>query len=294
MPAVTDAEPGPAEAGLDIPRDFKSLRALIVARRDMLPKRLIQVADFAVDHPQEIAFGRVADLALQAAVQPSTLVRFAQTLGYSGFSDLQAVFRAHARQRWPDYRERLETLTGDGEVKAASPDGLLHGFVHAAQVSLDHLEQTIDHSAMERAIQLLSEARSISLLGARRVYPVAVYLSYALRRLGVRCDLIDNAGGLGQRQIELLDASDIVLAVSFTPYAAETLEFSTLAAQRGARVIAITDSPFSPLTQIAEIWLEVVETDHAGFRSLSATFALATTLAVALAERQVLSSRSEI
>ena len=89
------AQKEPAEHG-DTPRDFNSLRALIVARRGGLPKRLVQVADFAVEHPQEIAFSRVADLATQAGVQPSTLVRFAQTLGYSGFSDLQAVFRAHS------------------------------------------------------------------------------------------------------------------------------------------------------------------------------------------------------
>ena len=77
-----------------------------------------------------------------------------------------------------------------------------------------------------------------------------------------------------------------MLAVSFTPYAAETLALCTTASRAGAHVIAITDSPFSPLTEIAETWLEVAETDHAGFRSLSATFALATTLSVALAERQ--------
>lgn len=275
------------DSGADIPRDFKSLRALIVTRRDMLPKRLVQVADFAVDHPQEIAFGRVTDLAAQAGVQPSTLVRFAQTLGYSGFSDLQAVFRAHARQRWPDYRERLETLASGEQAHGADPVSLLHGFVHAAQVSLDHLEQTVDRQALERAVQLLSEARSISLVGNRRVYPVALYLAYALRKLGIRCELIDNAGGLGHRQIELLDRTDVVLAVSFTPYAAETLDLSSAAARRGAGVVAITDSPFSPLTQLAETWLEVAETDHAGFRSLSATFVLATTLAVALGERRV-------
>src|ERR1700712_723331 len=136
--------PGTGPGTGEIPRDFKSLRALIVARRELLPRRLIQVADFAVDHPQEIAFGRVADLATQAGVQPSTLVRFAQTLGYSGFSDLQAVFRAHARQRWPDYRERLETLAAGEVPHATDPVSLLHGFVHAARVSLDHLEQTID------------------------------------------------------------------------------------------------------------------------------------------------------
>ncbi|MCQ8239306.1 MurR/RpiR family transcriptional regulator [Rhizosaccharibacter radicis] len=273
----------------DIPRDFKSLRALIVARRPMLPKRLLQVADFAVDHPQEIAFARVADLATQAGVQPSTLVRFAQTLGYSGFSDLQAVFRAHARQRWPDYRERLHTLSEPDEERAPGghdPLRMLHGFVHASRVSLDHLEQTIDGAALEQAVRILAGARTLCLAGTRRVYPVMLYLLYALRKLGIRTELLDNAGGLAQRQTELLGAGDVVLAVSFTPYAAETLDLSTLAARRGVDVVAITDSPFSPLTQVASCWLEVAETDHAGFRALSATFALATMLAVSVAERR--------
>ena len=277
-----DEEPGSG----DIPRDFKSLRALIVARRELLPKRLIQVADFAVDHPQEIAFGRVADLAGQAGVQPSTLVRFAQTLGYSGFSDLQAVFRAHARQRWPDYRERLQTLAHEPDGRVADPRTLLHGFLHAARVSIDHLEQTIDQEALQQAVELLADARSICLLGARRVYPVAVYLTYALGKLGARCELADHAGGLSQRQVELLDLDDAVLAVSFTPYAPETLELAQLAAGRGVPVVAITDSPFSPLAQIARVWMEVAETDLGGFRSLSATLALATTLCVALVERR--------
>jgi DNA-binding MurR/RpiR family transcriptional regulator len=280
-----DAAPGMGPGTGEIPRDFKSLRALIVARRELLPRRLIQVADFAVDHPQEIAFGRVADLAAQAGVQPSTLVRFAQTLGYSGFSDLQAVFRAHARQRWPDYRERLASLTHQ-ETQDANPGALLHDFLHAARVSIDHLEQTVDQQALEQAVELLAGARSICLLGARRVYPVAVYLAYALGKLGARCELADHAGGLSQRKVELLDASDAVLAVSFTPYAPETLELAQLAAGQGVPVVAITDSPFSPLAQVARIWMEVAETDLGGFRSLSATLALSTALCVALVGRR--------
>jgi len=281
-PRAADLEAAAAER----PRDFKSLRALIVERRGLLPKRLIQVADFAVEHPQEIAFGRVADVAAHAGVQPSTLVRFAQTLGYAGFSDLQAIFRAHARQRWPDYRERLETLAHGGEAADSDPARLLHGFAHAARISIDHLEQTIDHQALQDAVDILAGARSICLLGARRVYPVAVYLAYALGKLGARCELADHAGGLSQRQVELLDPGDAVLAVSFTPYAAETLELAALAAGRGLPVVAITDSPFSPLAQIARVWIEVAETDLGGFRSLSATLALATALSVALVGRR--------
>ncbi len=271
------------------PRDFASLRALIVSRRALLPKRLVQVAEFAVDHPQEIAFGRVADIASQAGVQPSTLVRFAQTLGYSGFTDLQAVFQAHARQRWPDYRQRLEMLgdtDGGDQAGPASPVSRLHGFVHAAQISVQHLEQTIDHGALDQAVALLAGARIVYLVGMRRVYPVALYLLYALQRLGIRCELLDNAGGLGARQVELLEAGDVMLSITFTPYAPETLEISSAASRRGVRIVGITDSPFSPLTPLSEIWLEVAETDHAGFRSLSATFALATTLAVSIAERR--------
>ena len=273
--------------GLKTPRDFASLRALIVSRRALLPKRLVQVAEFAVDHPQEIAFGRVADIAGQAGVPPSTLVRFAQTLGYSGFTDLQAVFQAHARQRWPDYRQRLEMLGDDAADGApASPVSRLQGFVHAAQISVQHLEQTIDHEALDQAVALLSGAEIVYLVGMRRVYPVALYLLYALQRLGIRCALIDNAGGLGARQVELIEPGAVMLSVTFTPYAPETIEISTAAARRGVRIVGITDSPFSPLTPLSEIWLEVAETDHAGFRSLSATFALATTLAVSIAERR--------
>ncbi len=277
-----------------IPRDFKSLRALIVARRALLPKRLIQVADFAVDHPQEIAFDRVADLAAKAGVQPSTLVRFAQTLGYSGFTDLQAVFRAHARQRWPDHRERLRSLAPDPQAAKSDPAALLHGFLHAARVSIDHLEQTVDQQALGQAVELLAGARSICLLGARRVYPVAVYLAYALGTLGARCELADHRGGLSQRQVELLDASDAVLAVSFTPYAVETLELARLAAGRAVPVVAITDSPFSPLAQLARVWIEVAETDLGGFRSLSATLALATTLCVAMIARRATDAGSRV
>ena len=110
--AQQDAEDEAALAGADLdasaaPRDFRELRTLILERRDRLPKRLVQVADFAIHHPQEIAFGRVAELARKAQVQPSTMIRFAQALGYSGFSDLQLVFQSYARDRWPDYNTRL-------------------------------------------------------------------------------------------------------------------------------------------------------------------------------------------
>ena len=79
------------------PQDFDALRARLIADGDNLPKRLRQAAAYAIDHPDEIAFGSAASIAARAHIQPSTLVRFAQALGYAGFSDLQRVFRSRLR-----------------------------------------------------------------------------------------------------------------------------------------------------------------------------------------------------
>ena len=94
----------------DIPRDFQALRALISSRAQELPKRLAQVATYALDNPDEIAFGTAASIAEAADVQPSTLVRFAQALGFDGFSDLQEVFRSRLRERVLSYEERISHL----------------------------------------------------------------------------------------------------------------------------------------------------------------------------------------
>src|SRR3546814_15373434 len=73
------------------------------------------------------------------------------------------------------------------------------------------------------------------------------------------------------------------MAGSFTPYTPETIEVAAEVAERGVPVVAITDSPFSPLTRSARSWIEVVESDYGAFRSLSATMTLAIALAVSVA-----------
>jgi DNA-binding MurR/RpiR family transcriptional regulator len=276
----------PRAEGVDSPpRDFAALKALIGGQRSRLPKRLLQAADFTLANPQEVAFGRVTEVASLAGVQPSTLVRFAQALGYSGFSDMQAVFLAHARQRWPDYRERLDFLEGEG-ADANAPLSLLRGFTRASNLSLQRLEHSINPAALDGAVALLAGAASIYVLATRRSFPAAAYLAYALRRLQIRCEMVDHAGGLAAEQLALAGDGDALVAISFTPYAPVTLDLATATHQRGVPVLAITDSAFSPLVQAATLWLEVAEADHAAFRSLAGTFALAATLAVAVATQR--------
>ena len=266
------------------PRDFEGFKALLLARRENLPARLVQAAEYAVAHPDEIAFGTVASVAEAAQVQPSALIRFAKALGYNGFSELQEVFRHRLRERWPDYGERLAKLRHEGPPEG--PVGLLKRFSEGAVRSLGKLDDTVSAEALERAVAVLAPARTIHLLGLRRAFPVAAYLAYALGKLGIPVSLVDNIGALGPEQLAGARAGDALVAVSFTPYTPATVELANAFAAKGFPVVAVTDSPFSPLAPAATARIEIVEADVGGFRSLAATFCVAMALAVAVAERR--------
>lgn len=261
------------------PRDFDSLKAILIASRDTLPPRLIQVAAFALENPDEVALGTAASIAAQAYVQPSTLIRFAKRFGYAGFSDLQDVFRSELKSGWPDYRERLAQLKVARE--AGGPHPLLSGFAESAMVSLERLVSQGSEEDIERAAAILAKAEVIYLLGMRRAFPITFYLGYALGKLGIRAVVVDHVAGLGPEQVAEASERDALVSISFTPYTPMTVELTERLHKRGVPVIALTDSAFSPLSPNATVKFEIPEADFSGFRSLSATFCVAMALAVA-------------
>lgn len=276
----------PSQAKPDaVPDDYESLKLLLLRRRETFPKRLKQLAAFALEHPEEMAFGTVAGIADHAGVQPSTLIRFAKGLGYDGFSHLQQIFRDRLRERFPDYRERLQSLRAS-EGAHLHATSLLDGFTEAAAVSLDRMRSSVSLEKFSRAVATLAKADTIYLLGARRVFPVSAYCAYAFGKLGVRSILIDHVAQLGPEQLATASERDAVLAISYTPYSPVTIDLAAAASRREIPVVAITDSAFSPLVSSAAVWLEIAEADFGAFRSLSASFALAMALVVGVAEKR--------
>jgi DNA-binding MurR/RpiR family transcriptional regulator len=273
------------EATAEPAQSFEALERRLIDVEPHLPKRLRQAAAFALEHPDEIALGTAAAIARSAEVQASTLVRFAQTLGFAGFSDLQEVFRSRLRDRWPDYSERLRALHENAR-DSGDPIQLLFGFADSAAASIARLREGVQRRDLERAIGLLARAHTIHCLGQRRVFCVAHYLTYALSQLGVPASLIDNVGGLGPEQLARAGADDALIAISFSPYSPVTADLAQRERRSGAPFVAITDSPLSPLARLADVRFEIVESDFGSFRSLSATFCLAMTLAVAVAEQR--------
>jgi DNA-binding MurR/RpiR family transcriptional regulator len=271
---------------MEAPRDFDALKSHLVRAKLNLPKRLLQVAAFAMEYPGEIALGTASSIAARAGVQASTLVRFAQSLGFGGFSELQTVFRDHLRVQWPDYSERLTELQKRA-ADSADPTVLLGGFADSATSSLSNLRQNIRAEDLERAFTLLGAAQTVYLAGQKRAYSVTHYLAYAFAQLKIRAVLIDSIGGLGASQLANAGEADAMVATSFAPYSPLTVEFAHHARTNSMPIVVITDSPLSPLAGLADVRFEVNESNFGSFRSLAATFCLATTLAVGAAERRV-------
>lgn len=269
---------------MNTPRDFQTLKALILDRKPEFPKRLAQVAVFALDNPDEIAFGTAASIAEKSQVQPSTLVRFAKAIGYDGFSDMQTVFRERLRERSSNYEERIVSITGMMGDKAVNE--IFEGVTSAASASINNLVSRVQSRQFEDAVKLLAKAQTIWLIAQRRSFPVATYMSYMLGKMKVRSQIVSSPFGVEAEMMEFASGADVALAVSFAPYSSRTLDHARILHGMGVPIIAITDSAFSPLTTLSKLWFEIAEADFAGFRSITATMALANAIAIGIGEER--------
>jgi DNA-binding MurR/RpiR family transcriptional regulator len=261
----------------------QQLEQLIEQRFASLSNRLQQVARYLLDHPDTVAFGTTATIAAGAGVHASALVRFANAFGFSGFSQMQQLFKNRLVQTGPDYQSRIAAVKQDDSVPAAQA-----GLMYLQQISaaneraMQQLTEELDPALLTQACELLAQARIIHLQGARRAYPVASYASYLLSNTGLAVQLLDGVGYMQQAALNLVNAEDLMLAISFAPYAAETQLAINRAKAAGAKVIVITDSRLSPLAAEADVTLLVREAEVHSFRSLNASMNLIQALVLAL------------
>jgi DNA-binding MurR/RpiR family transcriptional regulator len=272
----------PLESVMDTPR---AAPATIEAFRDRLaevsadlPRRMRQCAEFIATHSDRIAVSTVADIASGADVPPSAVMRFCQILGFSGFSEMQKLFREAYAPGFPDYATRLRNLkTGE----AGRPSAILAEFVEAGRLSLETLTKSLDEAALDAAVAVLSQAGTVHIVGRRRSFPIAAYFAYIFDKLGVPAILHDGVGQLDCQHS--LRKGDAMIAVTFAPYAEETLTLAQTAYARNVPFVLLTDRVTSPLSRLAAAVLTITEVDFGAFRAPTATIAVAVALAVAVA-----------
>ncbi|GGY05807.1 (Fe-S)-cluster assembly protein [Litchfieldella qijiaojingensis] len=267
------------------PQDFAELEARITEEYASLSRRLQQTARFLLDHPQEVAFATVAKLAERAGVTPSTLIRFANSFDFKGFSEMQQLFRSRLVDELPNYAERIRAVrSATGETPDSTQ--LLWEFAEANREVLELLPGRIDPRDLERALDIFERAESVHVMGARRSFVVASYFTYALHHIDKRAFLVNGLGGMHGEQMKSVGKRDALLVISFSPYAQESREIAAEARERGIPLVVITDSNLSPLARLADVSLVVHEAEVKSFRGLTASLCLSQTLAIALGVRQ--------
>jgi DNA-binding MurR/RpiR family transcriptional regulator len=267
---------------------YETLRAEIARRHPGFSERLRQIAEFALEHPTDMALGTVAEVAQRAGVQPSAIVRFAHALGYGGFTEMQQVFRSRlVASIAPSYKQRIAGLRRDGRFRDSNkPRAVLTRFASEGMVALESLQDSVREKDLARAIALLGAAETIYVLGLGGSFPVAAHLTYVLRKLGRKVTLLDGLGSAIGEQAAAATGKDGLIAISFTTYNPDTVRLFPQLVARGVPAVAITDSLLSPIVEGAEVVFEIPDMPEAALRTMVGPMCLAQGLAVGLSLAQ--------
>jgi len=271
---------------LAAPDNLETLRSEIADRYNELSPRLKQVATYVLDNPNDIALETLAVIAERCNAQPSTIVRFAKVFGYRGASEMQRLFRNEilTASPSPSYSERIRQFQDrSDEVDWSSPHDVMREFAESNIIALDHFRDAVRKEDLDRSIELLQRAHTVYLAGVRRAFPVTAYLAYSLSHVEKRAFLLDGVAGMTAEQSLMMSPQDLVIAVSFRPYASETIAVVDRAKANGTPMVVISDSRLSPVAKEADVCFEIKDAEVRQFRSLTASMCLAQTLVISYA-----------
>ena len=254
------------------PETLDQLMTQIEQQHASMPKRLREIGNFVLGHPEAIALSTLAELAAETDIATSAFVRFAQTIGFDGFSQMQAVFRQQVRSSWPQYASRLSDMAD------VNPADHFEALSASAVASIKRLSNSVSMEHLEAAVCKLAGAETIWFAAGGRARPVTAYMRYMLTKLGIRTQEFQEAPSEAMRELNLIGLNDVLLVVSFAPYGKLTVKLAQEAASRGAEIVSVTDTMVSPVA--LDTTLLVTEESIFGFRSLCATMNLAQYLAI--------------
>lgn len=244
-----------------------------------------QIARFILEHYDKAAFMTASRLGLTVGVSESTVVRFATELGYDGYPHLQRALQEMIRNKLTSV-QRME-VAGDRMGGRDVLQTVLHADTDMIRVTLDE----IDRDAFQGAVDALMGAKRIYILGVRSSSALASFLGFYFNLLFENVTLVHtNSVSEIFEQVLRVGPGDVLFGISFPRYSKRTLSAMKYARDRGARVIALTDSQLSPLARVADHVL-LARSDMASFvDSLVAPLSVINALIVAVG----MSRRDEI
>ena len=218
-----------------------------------------QIARFILEHYDKAAFMTASRLGQTVGVSESTVVRFATELGYDGYPHLQRALQEMIRNKLTSV-QRME-VSSDRMGGRDVLQTVLHADMDMIRMTLDE----IDREAFQGAVDALTSARRIYILGVRSSSALSNFLGFYFNLLFDNVTLVrTNSASEIFEQVLRIGPGDVLVGVSFPRYSKRTLSAMQYARDRGARVIALTDSHLSPLARVADHLL-LARSDMASF-----------------------------
>ena len=241
-----------------------------------------RVADFLLADGRRAALEPIATVAKNLRTSESTVVRFAQTLGYKGYPEL----RDQLRERFLATATSLDRLAASG-VGAKKPRGAILERVLAEDAdSIMRTLAQIPAETFNAVVEAVVSARRTYVIGFRGSAGVALVLGMGLRIFLPETRVV--AVNVGDTPEELLSLrkKDVVFVISYLRYAGQTLEILRFAREAGATTVAITDTPASPVARLADHAFITRPTSPRTMASYAPAASIASALTEAVAARR--------
>ena len=248
-----------------------------------LSKSHRRIAEYILQHYDKAVFMTAAKLGEMVNVSESTVVRFAVALGYEGYPELQQALQELVRHR----------LTATQRFEMSSDISQEEVLSTVLKADMQNIRSTIDGIDNAAFLRVISGARRIYILGLRSAAPLAQFAGYYLHYIFDDVRVVAAGSTDVFEAISRIEASDVLLGISFPRYSSRTIEAMSFARSRHAQVIGLTDGPMSPLHEVADICLSM-RTDMASFvDSMAAPMSVINALIVALGiqNREALNAR---
>lgn len=254
-----------------------SLLYMISEKMPAMSKGQRQIASFLLEHYDRAAYMTAAKLGEECGVSESTVVRFADEIGFSGYPELQNALRELTKTKLTaaGRLEVTENVFGRAEIL----DRVLLGDAEKIRRTLEGLDRAAFGSAVER----IAAARKVYILGSRSSSILAGFLNFNLRMMFDNVHNIElSSGGEIFEQILDIGEGDVLIAISFPRYSKRTVRAVQYAHRAGCNVVALTDSEASPIAGESDQLL-LAKSDMASFvDSLVAPLSIADALVAAL------------
>lgn len=232
-----------------------------------LTKSCRRVGSFLLENMEEAAFYDLSDFGQRIGISEATVMRFVRGIGYEGFPKMQEDLRNWLREQITPLR-KMEKST----FEASRP--IYEAIIDNDTENLIKLKKDFSHEKMGKVVDKIIKSRCIYITGYRTSYPLAYLLYMFLTEIVRNVELVDIGGGAVYDRLIPLGKEDVLVAISFRRYSRATSEVAKFAKFRKCKIIGITDTPLSPLGEVADIALSVERSSPAFFNSYVACLCL--------------------